>query len=161
MHHIIWLQYLLIKTRTTPFGATRYDKEYDGLDNLDVFFWNYYWVIQQIFETTRQECTSNSDHEYFYNQTHHEGNPNSAIWNNVFGHKRINMYFYLLSSTGSRLLTSMALESGQQLRQGDCKNAFCNGIFLMMKSILWSYQQITQDQRKVLTGNKIKPFTDY
>ena len=65
----------------------------------------------------------------------HEGNPNRAksrivalgnlerrIWS------REDKYAPVLSSTGSRLLTSMAVESGRRLRQGDCKNAFCNGI---------------------------------
>ena len=41
---------------------------------------------------------------------------------------REDKYAPVLSSTASRLLVSMAVEDGRRLKQGDCKNAFCNGI---------------------------------
>ena len=34
----------------------------------------------------------------------------------------------MLSATALRLLVLMAVEDGRRLKQGDCKNAFCNGI---------------------------------
>ena len=64
-----------------------------------------------------------------------EGNPNRAksrivalgnferrIWS------REDKYAPVLSGPAARLLTSMAVEDGRKLQQGDCKNAFCNGI---------------------------------
>ena len=64
-----------------------------------------------------------------------EGNPNRAksrivalgnlerrMWS------REDKYAPVLSGPAARLLTSMAVEDGRKLQQGDCKNAFCNGI---------------------------------
>ena len=37
-------------------------------------------------------------------------------------------YAPVLSGSAARLLVSMAVKNGRTLKQGDCKNAFCNGI---------------------------------
>ena len=50
------------------------------------------------------------------------GNLEKRIWS------RGDRYAPVLSSTASQLLLSMAVSDGRKLKQGDCKNAFCNGI---------------------------------
>ena len=50
------------------------------------------------------------------------GNLERKIWS------REDRYAPVLSGPASRLLLSMAIEDGRRLKQGDCKNAFCNGI---------------------------------
>ena len=50
------------------------------------------------------------------------GNLERKIWS------REDCYAPVLSGPASRLLLSMAIEDGRRLKQGDCKNAFCNGI---------------------------------
>ena len=50
------------------------------------------------------------------------GNLEKRIWS------RKDKYAPVLSATAARLLTSMAVEDGRRLKQGDCKNAFCKGI---------------------------------
>ena len=50
------------------------------------------------------------------------GNLERRIWS------REDRYAPVLSGSASRLLLSMAIEDGRRLKQGDCKNAFCNGI---------------------------------
>merc|ERR1712025_1271453 len=41
---------------------------------------------------------------------------------------REDRYAPALSGSAARLLVPMAVEDGRRLKQGDCKNAFCNGI---------------------------------
>ena len=41
---------------------------------------------------------------------------------------REDKYAPVLSATACRSLVSMAVSDGHRLKQGDCKNAFCNGI---------------------------------
>ena len=50
------------------------------------------------------------------------GNLEKQIWSQE------NRYAPVLSATAARLLTSIAVEDGRRLKQGDCKIAFCNGI---------------------------------
>lgn len=50
------------------------------------------------------------------------GNLEQRIWSGEDRHAPVS------SGTGARLLVSMAVEDGRRLKQGDCKNAFCNGI---------------------------------
>ena len=50
------------------------------------------------------------------------GNLEQRLWS------RGDQYAPVLSSTGARLLLSMAVNDGRKLKQGDCKLAFCNGI---------------------------------
>ena len=50
------------------------------------------------------------------------GNLEKQIWSQE------NRYTPVLSAPTARLLTSMAVGDGRQLKQGDCKNAFCNRI---------------------------------
>ena len=64
-----------------------------------------------------------------------DGNPNRAksrivALGNLERHvwSREDRYAPVLSSSAARLLLSMVVEDGGKLKQGDCKNAFCNGI---------------------------------
>ena len=50
------------------------------------------------------------------------GNLEKRIWS------RKDRYAPVLSATAAQLLTLMAVGDGRRLKQGDCKNAFCNGI---------------------------------
>ena len=64
-----------------------------------------------------------------------EGNPNCAKSPTVaLGNlerqscSRKDKYAPVLSATACCLLVSMAVADGRFLKQGDCKNAFCNGV---------------------------------
>jgi hypothetical protein len=50
------------------------------------------------------------------------GNHEERVW------KKSNKFVPILCQDSLRFLTSMAVASRRPLRQGDCKNAFCQGI---------------------------------
>ena len=58
---------------------------------------------------------------------------------------REDKYAPVLSSTASCLLVSMAVEDGRQLKQADCKNAFCNGILPDDKICIVNLQLVVHD----------------
>ena len=112
-----------------------YNEEYDGLRNLEVFteisVAEYKAFLRIHGDNARAIPTMN----LFNIKPDMAGNPNRAksrivalgnlerrMWS------REDKYAPVLSSTASRLLVSMAVEDGRRLKQGDCKNAFCNGI---------------------------------
>lgn len=112
-----------------------YNEEYDGLKDLDVFTkiteQQYKAYLREFGEYARAIPTMN----LFTIKPDMEGNPNRAksrivalrnlerrMWS------REDKYAPVLSGPAARLLTSMAVEDGHKLQQGDCKNAFLNGI---------------------------------
>ena len=112
-----------------------YDEEYDGLDNLNVFTEitteEYMKYLRLHGEDARAIPTMN----LFTIKPDEEGNPVRAksrivalgnleqrVWS------REDRYAPVLSGPAARLLVSMAVDDGRRLKQGDCKNAFCNGI---------------------------------
>ena len=112
-----------------------YDEEYDGLRGLDVFTeitdQQYREYIKKYGDVARAIPTMN----LFTVKDDMEGNPNRAKSRIVaLGNlerrswSREDKYAPVLSATACRLLVSMAVSDGRCLKQGDCKNAFCNGI---------------------------------
>ena len=112
-----------------------YDGEYNGLDNLDVFTeitteqYKEYLVKygeKAAFIPTINLFSIKPDMDESPNRAKSRivalGNLERRIWS------REDKYAPVLSSTATRLLTSMAVDDGCRLKQADCKNAFCNGI---------------------------------
>ena len=112
-----------------------YNEEFDGLSDLDVHSIiteeEYKAYVRKHGEAAMAIPTMN----LFTIKNDKEGNPVRAKLRIVaLGNleKRIwsrgDRYAPVLSSTASRLLLSMAVSDRRKLKQGDCKNAFCNGI---------------------------------
>ena len=112
-----------------------YDEEYDGLSDLEVFEEITIKEYQELIKLHGDKAKAIPSMNLFTVKEDKEGNPIRAkarivvlgnleqrIWS------REDRYAPVLSSIGSRLLVSMAIEDRRRLKQGDCKNAFCNGI---------------------------------
>ena len=61
------------------------------------------------------------------------GNLEKRIWS------REDRYAPVLSATAAQLLTSMAVEDGRRLKQGDCKTRFVTEYYPTMKYVLSSH----------------------
>ena len=112
-----------------------YNEEYDGLTELDVFDVIDKQKYLQLLDLHGKNAEAIPTMNIFNVKTDKEGNPIRAksrivalgnleqrIWS------REDRYAPVLNGISSRLLLSMAIEDGRYLKQGDCKNAFCNGI---------------------------------
>ena len=112
-----------------------YDEEYDGLKGLNVFDEITTEEYNQYLKIHGDDAKAIPTMNLFTVKPDMDGNPNRAksrivalgnleqrLWN------REDRYAPVLSGPAVRLLLSMAIEKGRRLRQGDCKNAFCNGI---------------------------------
>jgi hypothetical protein len=75
------------------------------------------------------------------------GNYKDRIWS------KSEKYAPVLCPDMMRLIISMTVEQWRTLNQGDCKNAFCQGILLWTKSLLLSPQSATPMQRRTSTGS--------
>ena len=112
-----------------------YEEEYTGLSELDVFTTITEQDYQELVRIHGDDAVAIPTMNLFTVKNDKEGNPVRAksrivalgnlerrIWS------REDRYAPVLNSISSRLLLSMAVEDGRRLKQGDCKNAFCNGI---------------------------------
>lgn len=112
-----------------------YNEEYDGLSDLEVFEEITPDEYREYIKLHGDKAKAIPSMNLFTIKEDKEGNPIRAkarivvlgnleqrIWS------KEDQYAPVLSSIGSRLLVSMAIEDGRRLKQGDCKNAFCNGI---------------------------------
>ena len=110
-----------------------YDKEYKGLQGLKVFMEittaEYLEYVRKHSDATQTIPTMNlftikpdmkSDLTRAKSRIVALGNLENRIWSWE------DWYSPVLSAMAVRLLTSMAVEDGQRLKQGDYKNAFCN-----------------------------------
>ena len=112
-----------------------YNEEYDGLQNLDTFTVITTEEYQQYLKKYGEQARAIPSMNLFNIKPDMEGNPLRAksrivvlgnleqrIWS------KEDKYAPVLSGSAARLLLSMAVEDGRRLKQGDCKNAFCNSI---------------------------------
>ena len=112
-----------------------YNKEYDGLDDMNVFDLISEEEYQQLVSKYGENAQAIPSMNLFTVKKDKSGNPVRAksrivvlgnlerrIWS------REDKYAPVLSSISTRLLVSMACQDGRTLKSGDCKNAFCNGI---------------------------------
>ena len=68
------------------------------------------------------------------------GNLEQRLWS------REDRYAPVLSSTGARLLLSMAVNDGRKLKQGDCKKRFATAFCQKTKFVLLNHHLIVRDQ---------------
>ena len=112
-----------------------YDEEYKGLQGLKVFteitIAEYIEFVQKHGDNVQAIPTMNLftiKLDMVGNPTRKKsrtvvlGNLELQIWSQEY------RYAPVLSITASRLLTSKAVEVDRRLKQGGCKNAFCDGI---------------------------------
>ena len=112
-----------------------YEEEYTGLSELDVFTTITEHEYQELVRIHGDDAVAIPTMNLFTVKNDKEGNPVRAKSRIVaLGNlerrirSREDRYAPVLNSISSRLLLSMAVEDGCRLKQGDCKNAFCNGI---------------------------------
>ena len=126
---------LLLSNKDRDIWRAAYDEEYDGLTGLNVFTEittkKYKAYLRKRGEDARAIPTMNlftikleMDGNLVWAKFRIValGNLERKIWS------REDRYALVLSGSASRLLLSMEVEDGRLLKQGNCKNAFCNGI---------------------------------
>ena len=112
-----------------------YNKEYDGLDDMNVFDLISEDEYQKLVTKHGNDARAISSMNLFTVKKDKKenlvggksqivvlGNLERRIWSQE------DKYAPVLSSISTRLLVSMACQDGPTLESGDCKNAFCNGI---------------------------------
>ena len=117
------------------FGTQAYDEEYYGLQGLEVYTKistaKYLEFVRKHGDDAQAIPTMNlfiikpdmkGDPTRVKSCILALGNLKKRIWS------REDQYAPALSATASRLLTSMTVDNRRRLKQGDCKNVFCNGI---------------------------------
>ena len=115
-----------------PVWRAAYDEEHDGLTGLDTFVEigevEYQALVAKHGEAAKAIPTMN----LFTVKNDSDGNPVRAksrivVLGNLEKRmwEKIDRYAPVINASSSRLLVSMAVEQGRKLKQGDCKNAFC------------------------------------
>ena len=109
-----------------------YEEEYDGLSGLDTFAEINEEEYQKLLKEHGEKCKAIPTMNIFTVKKDKLGKPVRAksrivvlgnlerrVW------EKADRYAPVLTSTSSRLLISMAVQDGRIMKQGDCKNAFC------------------------------------
>ena len=109
-----------------------YNEEYSGLKRLDTFTEIDEKEYQKLLKVHGKDIEAIPTMNLFTVKKDKEGNPIRAKSRIVVlgNHEqrtwtREDRYAPVLSSSAARLLVSMAVDDGCYLKQGDCKNAFC------------------------------------
>ena len=109
-----------------------YNEEFDGLKGLDTFVEINEEEYEKIVEEHGEKCKAIPTMNIFTVKKDKQGLPVRAkshlivlgnlerrIWD------KADKYAPVLTSTSSCLLVSMAIQDGRIMKQGDCKNVFC------------------------------------
>ena len=137
-----------------------YNEDYSGLKRLDTFTEIDEKEYQKLLKLHGKDIEAIPTMNLFTIKKDKEGNPIRAKSRIVVlgNHEqrtwtREDRYAPVLSSSAARLLVSMAVDDGCYLKQGDCKNAFCQPELPDDELCIVRHQLDAQTRRKEPTGN--------